>query len=47
MKCGPNGKQQLKFMDGMFVVATETQAPYLEQRLQVQEHCECNLKWNE
>lgn len=31
-------------MDGMFVVATETQTPYLEQSFQVQEDCKCNLK---
>jgi len=31
MKSGSNGQQQLKFVDGMSVVATETQTPYLEQ----------------
>jgi hypothetical protein len=44
MKCGPCSQQQLKLMDGMFVVATETQTPYLEQSFQVQEDCKCNLK---
>lgn len=44
MKCGPCSQQQLKLMDGMFVVATETQTPYLEQSFQVQEYCKCNLK---
>lgn len=44
MKSRPCSQQQFKLMDGMFVVATETQAPNLEQSFQVQEDCKCNLK---
>jgi hypothetical protein len=44
MKSGPCSQQQFKLVDGMLVVATETQTPNLEQGFQVQEYCKCNLK---
>jgi hypothetical protein len=46
VQSGSNGQQQLKFVDRMSVVSTETQTPNLEQSFQIQKHGKGYLQWN-